>query len=212
MNTGIFFDLDGTLWDSADKVVESWNETFKENGADITVTIEDIHGVMGKVMKEIADILMSKIPKEERYDLLTKCEIYENELLRKEGGILFEHVEDVFKKLSKEYKLFIVSNCQKGYIEAFLEYYNFGKYITDSENPGVTGLTKGENIKLVAQRNQIDNIIYVGDTRGDFDATKKAQGTFVYAAYGFGDVTDSKYSINSIEELPKMISEIMEHK
>lgn len=30
MKKGIIFDMDGTLWDSAAEVAESWNETVKE--------------------------------------------------------------------------------------------------------------------------------------------------------------------------------------
>ena len=33
MKKGIIFDMDGTLWDSAAEVAESWNETVKR-GAD----------------------------------------------------------------------------------------------------------------------------------------------------------------------------------
>ena len=205
MNTGIFFDLDGTLWDSAEKVVKSWNETYEQEGYDLRITIEDMQGCMGKLMTEIADILMADIPVEKRYEVLHKCEINENELLKKEGGILFDNVEQILKELSKDYKLFIVSNCQAGYIEAFLDYYDFGSYITDTENPGVTGLTKGENIKLVAQRNDIDRIIYVGDTNGDYLATKAAGGIFIHAAYGFGVPEDETYSVSDITKLPELI-------
>lgn len=209
MNTGVFFDLDGTLWDSADKVVKSWNETIKNEGYNIIITTQDMYNCMGKLMTEIADILLSSVPIEDRYNLLDKCETDENELLRKEGGTLYDNIEEVLASLSKEYKLFIVSNCQKGYIEAFLDYYGFHKYITDSENPGVTGLPKGDNIKLVAERNNIDNIIYVGDTNGDYLATLAAGGTFIHAAYGFGVPEDETYKVDDITKLPELIKKII---
>ena len=205
MNTGIFFDLDGTLWDSAEKVVKSWNETFISEGYDFQITVEDMQSCMGKLMTEIADILMSEVEPEHRYELLKKCEINENELLRREGGILFDNVEKMLKLMSEKYKLFIVSNCQQGYIEAFLDFYGFGDYITDTENPGVTGLSKGENIKLVARRNDIDKIIYIGDTLGDYNATMEAGGTFIHAAYGFGEV-DNVTKVYSVMEIPKAVN------
>lgn len=208
MEKGIFFDLDGTLWDSADKVAKSWNEILEQNKCGIKLTVKDIQSVMGKQMYEIADILMSDIPKDTRYDILLKCVENENQLIRKEGGVLFDNVEKVLSALSEKYKLFIISNCQAGYIEAFLEYYGLGKYITDTENPGVTGLSKGENIKLVANRNNIDKIIYVGDTDGDYQATKAAGGIFVHAAYGFGTVEDDTYKVDDITELPDLLDRI----
>lgn len=73
--------------------------------------------------------------------------------LAEQGGMLYEKVGEVLKVLSKKYKLLIVSNCQSGYIEAFYEYHKLQKYFVDFENPGRTGLTKGENINLVIERN-----------------------------------------------------------
>lgn len=209
METGIFFDLDGTLWDSAKNVAKSWTKTLKSLNYDITITEADMHSVMGKLMKEIAEILFSGVPEEKRAEVLAICEKEENELIKKEGGRLFPDVENVLKELSQKYKLFIISNCQQGYIEAFLEYYGFGKYITDTENPGVTGLPKGENIKLVAKRNDIDNIIYVGDTNGDYQATKIAGGAFVHAAYGFGEIEDETYRVLKLSELSDLLTEII---
>ena len=49
MKKGIIFDMDGTLWDSAAEVAESWNETVKRAGYDRKpITVKDIQSVMGK--------------------------------------------------------------------------------------------------------------------------------------------------------------------
>ena len=51
--TLIMFDLDGTMWDSAEGVADSWNEVFRE--ADPTLpelTADDVHKVMGMTMKD----------------------------------------------------------------------------------------------------------------------------------------------------------------
>ena len=55
------------------------------------------------------------------------------------------------------YKLFIVSNCQDGYIECFFKAHKLDKYFTDYECPGRTGLSKGENNKLIIERNNLKN-------------------------------------------------------
>ena len=40
--------MDGTLWDSAAEVAESWNETVKRAGYDRKpITVKDIQSVMG---------------------------------------------------------------------------------------------------------------------------------------------------------------------
>ena len=55
MKKGILFDMDGTLWDSARQVAESWNLAAAESGyPDCHLTTEDIRSVMGKTMDKIA--------------------------------------------------------------------------------------------------------------------------------------------------------------
>ena len=47
MKKGILFDMDGTLWDSARQVAESWNLAAAESGyPDCHLTTEDIRSVM----------------------------------------------------------------------------------------------------------------------------------------------------------------------
>ena len=53
MKQGIIFDMDGTLWDSAENVAKSWNEAIKKDGSvKRELTTADIQGVMGKTMDE----------------------------------------------------------------------------------------------------------------------------------------------------------------
>ena len=61
MNQAIIFDMDGTLWDSAANVAESWNEAVKKEGYDYHFTKDDIMSVMGKTMDQIGDILFSNL-------------------------------------------------------------------------------------------------------------------------------------------------------
>lgn len=107
----------------------------------------------------------------------------------------------MLESLSQKYKLFIVSNCQEGYIEAFYNYHQLETYFIDYENPGRTGLSKGENIKLIIERNQLKSPVYIGDTLGDQQAAKAAGIPFVYANYGFGEVEEYDYIIHSLREL-----------
>ena len=105
------------------------------------------------------------------------------------------------KKLSKKYKLFIVSNCQDGYIQCFFKAHKLEKYFIDIECSGVTGLSKGENNKLIIERNHLKNPVYVGDTAGDRESAIVANIPFVYARYGFGNVDDYDYVIDNFEEI-----------
>ena len=119
---GIIFDMDGTLWDSAANVAESWNDAIRQDGRINKVLTEaDIKGVMGKTMDVIAKLLFPELSEAEQESLLAECCRIENDYLREHGGVLYPDLEDTFKELKKNYELYIVSNCQKGYIEAFLD-------------------------------------------------------------------------------------------
>lgn len=219
MKQGIIFDMDGTLWDSAENVAKSWNLAMEEFGQkknlaakDMLTTdcageekrelnTEDIHSVMGKTMDVIADILFPKLEKEERMELLQLCCGMEIDYLRKHGGNLYPKLEETLAKLKEKYHLYIVSNCQKGYIEAFLDYYRLWDYFEDIECYGNNLLQKGDNIRLMVERNGLENAVYVGDIQGDYDASKKAGVKFIHAAYGFGTIDTEVPRIEAFEEL-----------
>ena len=205
----IIFDLDGTLWDSAQAVVDSWNEKITYfPDIDYYITMEQMYGYMGKTMEEIGLSFFNTVSKERALELLKICMDYENLYIEEHGGVLFEGLEETLAALKDEYFLAIVSNCQEGYIEAFLKHHKLEKYFDDTENYGRTKRCKGDNIKLLVERNNVD-AVYVGDTMGDYDATMQAGLPFIHAAYGFGTVPEGTAKIDDIRELPEKVKEIL---
>ena len=82
MKKGILFDMDGTLWDSARQVAESWNLAAAESGyPDCHLTTEDIRSVMGKTMDKIAAQLFPFTKGQEREALLEA-------LIQQEGRLI----------------------------------------------------------------------------------------------------------------------------
>lgn len=187
---GIIFDMDGTLWDTCQVVADSWTRAVKDCGIDKNFSVELIRSCMGMMMEAFVAKCMPEIDEETRMQCAKKCFEYENGYLAKHGGVLFEDVMETLKALWEKYPLFIVSNCQDGYIEAFFEGHHTGTLFADYENPGRTGLEKAKNIRLICERNHLENPVYVGDTEGDLEACRKAGVPFIYAAYGFGEVPE----------------------
>lgn len=207
MKKGLIFDMDGTLWDSTEIVAKSWTDAVRQCGmSDKTITSDDMRSVMGLTMDRIAMALFPEIEGEEQKKLLDYCCEVENEYIIKFGGVLYPDLEDTWKKLKdKGYNLYIVSNCQSGYIEAFLEHYGFGHYFDDIECFGNNGLKKGDNIRNIVERNHLDEAYYVGDIQGDYDATKEAGIEFIHAAYGFGKINAETKKIGEFKELAEMM-------
>lgn len=210
MKKGILFDLDGTLWDSSKEVADSWMIALQDY-KDIKnpITREAIQSVMGKVMDEIGDILFAAEPPERRNELLTHCMEVENEYIEAHGGQLLEGLEETLTILKKDYHLYIVSNCQVGYIEAFLSHHKLGRYFDDFESYGGTGRPKGENIRLVAERNHLDMAVYVGDTQGDYEATMFAGLPFIHARTGYGTVNANVPYVEKLAELPEVVEKVI---
>jgi phosphoglycolate phosphatase len=198
----IIFDLDGTLWDPTEVVVTAWNNVLS-NHKEINkkITKEELEAVLGLQVEDIGKKLFPQLDEDLQRQILSECCEVECRYLGQLGGRLYDHAERVLKSLSHKYKLFIVSNCQDGYIETFYKFHKLDKYFLDYENPGRTGLSKGENIKLIIERNNLLKPVYIGDTEGDQKATKFAGIPFIYAEYGFGEVTSFDYSIKNLDEL-----------
>lgn len=195
----LIFDMDGTLWDSSENVAKAWSEiTGRE------ITAKDISSIMGLTMDVIAERFFPSMPEEKAMELMDRCAEHENEYLAGHGGRLYGGVTETLQKLSEGRRLFIVSNCQKGYIECFLGYYGLGKFFSDHSCWGDNTLSKAENIKLIIERNNIENPVYIGDTQGDCDSAYAAGAKFIHASYGFGTADRYDAKIDSFSELTKL--------
>lgn len=198
MEKAIIFDLDGTLWDSTKEVEIVWNEMAKNYN--LKIKENQIKNIMGLTKNEIIEHFFDN-----NWDLgsqfMTKCQEKENEYLSKFGGSIYKNTIETIKKLSKRYKLYIVSNCQAGYIETFLDYYNLREYFKDYQCSGNTGKSKTDNIRLLMRRNHIIDAIYVGDTKKDYQAAADNNIKFIWAKYGFGYCECYNSNIGDISEL-----------
>ena len=203
---GLIFDLDGTLWDSTDGIVATWNELLAEYPeVDKVVTPEDLSSNFGLPLAQIAANMFPDLPEEKRMFLMDQCCLRENDYLAAHGGTLFEEEFATLEKLAAGWRLFIVSNCQVGYIESFYAGNGTGAYFEDQECAEATGLSKGQNIRLVMERNHLKNAVFIGDTQGDADAAREAGVPFIYAAYGFGEVDGYDARLEQLRDLPDLL-------
>ena len=205
----IIFDLDGTLWDATKTFKKLFDgEMNKVQGVKGKVTREQIESAMGL---QIGDFVKKIFPYLNEDSQMKVGELFTTnnfKYVNKYGGEVYTNVEETLKTLSKKYSLFIVSNCELGYIDAFFNNTKLDKYFTGYESSGNTKLSKKDNIELVAKRYNLKNPIYVGDTNLDYESAKGANVPFVFASYGFGDVENSKYKIDDIVDLIGVVDEI----
>lgn len=202
---GLIFDLDGTLWDAAKNCATAWNEVLAENGYTQRLTEDNARSMSGIKIEIMFPQFFSFVPKSQYEDFFESYKNKESYLIKKIGGILYPNVLETLKLLNRKTKLFIVSNCVDGYIENFINLNNLQNLFSDYVSAGKTGLVKKENIKLIIERNRIKNPIYIGDTIGDYDAAICNRIPFIYATYGFGNVSNFTYKIDTFADLVKVL-------
>lgn len=209
MKSALIFDLDGTLWDSSAVVAESWTEVGRRYyGESYYVGPSEVRNLMGKTMIEIASHLLPENPGPEKDRFVHECFSYEVAYLSSHPGTLFENELDVLKKLALSYRLFIVSNCQNGYIENFMplvspDLFEGFMCFGDTHRP------KNETIRALMEKYGLEKAAYIGDTAGDEKATRLAGIPFIHAAYGYGQCESPDASASTFEDLLSKCSLIL---
>lgn len=199
----LIFDIDGTLWDSRAIIAEGYNEVLTAAGyPELCVNAEDLKKLFGKTMSEIADILLAKVPVEQRYPLMERCiDVGDGKLLDDPCDIGYPGVVETLEELAKRYRLFIVSNSQAGYPQTTMEKLGISHLIEGHLCFGDTGTDKGTTIRILMEKHGIQSAVYIGDTQGDYEASCNAGLPFVWVTYGFGVPEGYSYKADSFPEL-----------
>lgn len=200
--TSFIFDLDGTLWDARVEVAEAWKEAAISEFGTTHIDVDLVASLMGKPMRDIAlAIAPSFLGEEDKLAFGVRAFAHENRYLSSHPGHLFPDVVETLTELKRRgHGIYLVSNCQNGYIETFLPValpFRFDGYLCY----GDTGKEKHYTIRLLMEKYGIGKAVYVGDTLGDEKETHLAGLPFVYASYGFGESTSHEYKIDRFADL-----------
>lgn len=208
MEKAIFFDLDGTLWDALIPNLEAWNYAMNHLNEPYIFDLKTITSFMGLTPKETADLAFKETEPEKRLDLFKETLKISVSYMKDHPGTLYKDELSVLLELSKSYPLFIVSNCEAGYIENYLNFYRLNDLFLDHVCVGDTGLDKWKNILYLKKKYAIKDVIYVGDTNKDYIEASKAKVNFIHASYGFGKDVNCEFKITSLGELNNLVKKI----
>ena len=198
----IVFDLDGTLWDASEATATGWNVVLaKNNLSEFQVTPDDIRKISGLPFDECVTKIFGRVEQIDCNSLESIFDEEEKRSIRSDGGTLFEGVEEGIRVLSKDFRLFLVSNCQSWYLQLFWDQFRVEQYFQEQDCYGDSGESKAQMIKEISDTHSLKHPIYIGDTEGDQNASHEAGVTFGYASYGFGKASNPQVSFASFDKL-----------
>ena len=205
---GIIFDLDGTLWDAINEIMDARNIAMNKNSLQYHFTFEKTKSYMGLTPEETVPLAFNDVDFDKGLTYFKLALKEEIEYLKDHPGEIYPNEKEILTRLKKKYPLFIVSNSDKGYIENYLNSLNMNEFFIDHLCAGDTKKAKWENILIMKEKYNLDKVIYVGDTLKDYIETKKAGQIFIHASYGFGIIDENVNKITNLKELPKLVDEL----
>ena len=206
----LIFDIDGTLWDTREIVARGYNVELERMGRrDLLLTADYLTSLFGKTAQEIADIIFADCPAQERLGLIFRCMETERQVMAQDPcQVGYEGVKETLLELKKDYRLFLVSNSEKGYPELLIEKLGLSGIFEAHMCHGDTGLPKGDTIRILMDRHKIRSAVYIGDTQGDLEASRRAGIPFLFCTYGFGHPEAWDAKIDSFPQLPEVLAQL----
>ena len=207
----VIFDLDGTLADNRRLIWKSWNSLLHAlTGEERSFTMEEVRSVLGLPMDEIVKrLFLPRFGEGQGRAYGEKAMLYEVDYIREKGAHPIRGVTGMLRRLRPRHRLYIVSNCQKGYIEAFLLSTGTAPFFEGHVSWGESPRPKAENIALLMEKEGIRKAVYVGDTRLDQEAALEAGIPFIHAAYGFGEAEGALWRAERPSLIPALVREIL---
>lgn len=202
----IIFDVDGTLWDAVPVTLKAWNQAVEAaTGVPNRIQPEEAYATLGMTLEDMAKRLFPEMGEEEGQKLMHDCYAQEGAVLEKTVPPLFPGVRETLEELSKCYSLYIVSNCQLGYIDHLVNGHGLQEIVSGWLCWGDTLEEKNVTIEKLVQKHHLQHPVYVGDTRGDQRSCEKAGVPFIFAAYGFGEADRPEHTIQRFAELKELL-------
>ena len=212
----IIFDLDGTLFDTEDTIINSLVGVVNEEGLR-KLNDDEINSFIGPPALESFKRYYPELSDAKIDELLKKYRAYylEKELLKAK---LFPGMLDVIKKLKENgYKLALATYKKMNCVTPLFDYFDITKYFDTLRGLiDEGGLSKTEIIKLAmadCKVTDIDRICMIGDTNYDLTGAIDCNINFIGVSYGNGykELLDKKDKYDKFITIVNKPPEILDY-
>ncbi len=200
----LFFDLDGTIIDSAPGIKMAFEHSFEEvYGESISFNTEHIGPSIG-VLHDYYFQNTGINRKEEFVSTFRKS--YDNEFCL--HSVLYPNVVETFEYIiSIGHSLSIFTNKPLKPTSLIVDLLNLGSYFKHISTIDEKGLmrSKGARVKEYLSNTGIapESVFFVGDTVEDYDVSMDCALSFIFASYGYGTLNENSnyHTIENFSDL-----------
>ena len=209
MKTGILFDLDGTLLDTLDDLVDATNYALAAFGHP-SRTLKEVRRFIGNGAENQIRLSLPDDKKEDLQQVLALYKPYYTDHCQIKTKP-YEGVLTALKTLGEKYPIAIVSNKPDAAVKALCADYFPGIYAL-GEAAGCPRKPAADMVFKAMEAIGVDRCVYVGDSEVDVLTAKNAKVPCVCVLWGFRDREDMEAVGGSIycektEDLVRTIEE-----
>ena len=212
MKTGILFDLDGTLLNTLEDLVDATNYALAAFGHPPR-TLKEVRRFVGNGAENQIRLSLPDDNKEDLQQVLAVYKPYYTDHCQIKTKP-YEGVLDALKALGETYPIAIVSNKPDAAVKALCADYFPGIYAL-GEAAGCPRKPAADMVYKAMEAIGVDRCIYVGDSEVDVLTAKNAGVPCVCVLWGFRDREDleaagAEYFCRTTEEMEATIRDLAE--
>ncbi|KIL52660.1 haloacid dehalogenase [Jeotgalibacillus alimentarius] len=206
----ILFDLDGTIIDSTDYLLQALHlavEDMPHIQEPSKETLQSAYGLTGNAFW--AKVVPDATPQEITIIRRRRSEFLDQ--LVKGKDILFPGVKETLQQLKDNgHTLTTASNCGTHYLDMILDSQDIRHYFSEPICLGtIHGEKKGDILTAHFDKFGKSEAFMVGDRYSDIEAAKEHDIPVIFCTYGFGseeEASQADYRISRIEEVCSIVS------
>ena len=213
MTKAIFFDMDGTLFNTTSILGIALERTFdvlrEETLWSGTTPLKQYGEIMGTPLP----IVWEKLCPEFDLDLRKRCNgIFHEHLIssiQQGTGRMYDGVHEVLQTLHETYPLFVTSNGEVAYLQAIVDTYQLHPYFTAIYSiEQIDSLDKAKLVELAKNEHGVTEGFVVGDRLSDIKAAKEKHLQSIGVGFDFAqqeELAQADYTITSLQEIIEII-------